>query len=137
MAFKPITKKQDAARAFDTFKERFANGARVFHDHQVGYQGGAQRKDVYWSDALGYWGLFEPSAVKGRFWICFGLQDPADFDNLSITVEINPPIDGVNRRCAGMFLRDLVGKTYIAHSGKVGGGAKRHWKSRISRFLAE
>jgi hypothetical protein len=39
-------------------------------------------------------------------------------------VEINPPHEGEDRRVAGMFVKDDAGRTYIAHSGKVGGGRK-------------
>jgi hypothetical protein len=47
---------------------------------------------------------------------------------LSITVECNPPVQGVDRRCAGAFLTDGR-KTYLAHSGKIAGGRKGIGKS--------
>ena len=41
---------------------------------------------------------------------------------LSITVEINPAKSGIDRRCAGAFLRDDSGDILLAHNGRVGGG---------------
>src|SRR5210317_1028032 len=104
MILKPVANRVESARAFNTFKEHFVRSAHVFPDHRVGFQGGGHNCDVYWHGALGIWGLFEPSIEKGRYWICYGLQNPADNPSLTITVETNPPMEGVNRRCAGVFL---------------------------------
>jgi hypothetical protein len=122
--FKPITSRDHSETAFAIFREHFARGARVFPSHKIGFQGGGHECDVYWHGALGVWGLFEPSLAKGRYWICYGQQNPADKSMLTITVETNPPFEGVNRRCAGAFLRNDLGDTFIAHNGKVGGGRK-------------
>jgi hypothetical protein len=53
-----------------------------------------------------------------------GLDDPDEWDNLSITCEINPPVQGVNRRVAGAFLRGSDESLALGHSGKIGGGRK-------------
>ena len=45
--------------------------------------------------------------------------------NLHISVEINSPIEGCNRRVAGYFAKNLYnGTIYLMHSGRIGGGAK-------------
>lgn len=124
MPLKPITSRNESEKAFALFKEKFTRDAQVFPGHRVGFQGGGHRCDVYWHGRLGVWGLFEPSIAKGRYWICYGLENPVDSPMLTITVETNPPIEGVNRRCAGTFLKDDQGDLYIAHSGRVGGGRK-------------
>ena len=134
MILRLVTNRDESKKAFATFKERFARGAHIFPDHGIGYQGGGQQCDVFWHDALGVWGLFEPRVVNGRYWICYGLQNPADTSMLTITVETNPPIEGVNRRCAGAFLRDGQGNLYIAHSGNVGGGRKGIGKTAFRAY---
>ena len=130
----PVVEPGESMNAFTMYKDGFVDGARLFSGHSVGYQGGGQSYDVHWHQAAGIWGLFEPSAAKGRFWICFGLENPAKASSLTITVETNPPVQGVNRRCAGVFLRDEHGNFYIAHSGKVGGGRKGIGKKAFREF---
>ena len=122
MLFRPITSRDDSERAFALFKENFVREAKLFSGHTVGFQGGVQQCDVFWHNSLGFWGLFEPLAAKGRYWICFGVEDPTESPMLTITCETNPPIEGINRHCAGAFVKDLEGNLYIAHSGKIGGG---------------
>jgi hypothetical protein len=122
--FKPIISAKESKTAFERFKHNFASGAKAFQEKRVGYQGGASSCDVYWHHELGVWGLFVPKDAKRKYWICFGTQSPAFHSMLTITVEANPPIQGVNRRSAGIFLSDQRGNSYIAHSGRVGGGRK-------------
>ncbi len=71
---------------------------------------------------LGIWVLLRPESIKNRYWCAFGVDDPYPASLLSITCEINPPKEGIDRRCAGLFVRDESGEVFLAHSGKVGGG---------------
>ncbi len=122
-----ISDGHEILRAFEAFKAAFAVGAAVYRNHFVGWQGGSVRVDVYWHESMGIGGGFErqpPHEKKGarRFWNCFGVADPSKDSMLSITVEINPPHHGEDRRTAGVFLRDEAGRYHVGHSGKVGGG---------------
>lgn len=132
--YQPIIDKTEAARAFEKLKGGFASSALAFPDYKIGFQGGAHHCEVYWHDGFGLWGVFESGVVDGRYWICFGLGDPADSENLSITVEINPPIEGINRRCAGLFVQKPDGGACLAHSGKVGGGRKGIGKAAFREY---
>jgi hypothetical protein len=78
--------------------------------------------------SVGIWGVFvrEPRDHQSReplyrFWNSFGVADPNQHSSLSITVEINPPHEGENRRTAGVFLRDESGRLYVGHTGRLGG----------------
>jgi hypothetical protein len=51
-------------------------------------------------------------------------MDPNSHSSVNITCEINPPTEGIDRRCAGVFLKDSGSGLYLAHSGKIGGGRK-------------
>ena len=137
MTYTLITDQSDAAQAFETYRDGFAQGAKVFPGHTVGFQGGNKQCDVYWHRDLRIWGLFEPLAVNGRFWTCFGTDNPAKQTNLNITVEINPPTSGVNLYCAGAFIRDEAGNVYLGHSGKVGGGRKGVGKAAFREFASD
>lgn len=92
----------------------------------VGYQGGGGTFDVFWNAAHGFWSLL--SRADNRYWFCFGDHPepvgPRDGDGLDIVCEINPPLEGINRRCAGAFAQDEAGGVVLTHSGKVGGGRK-------------
>ena len=121
MALVPVTDREEVGQAFRALRENFRQGAMVFPDHLVGHRAATRRYDVSWHSGAGIWGLFEDRDDLDRYWICFGEQDPARHLSLMITVEINPPKAGINRRCAGVFLKD-DGGTYISHSGRVGGG---------------
>ena len=52
-----------------------------------------------------------------------------------ITVEINPPHEGENRRVAGLFARDEENRIYIAHTGRVGGGRTGIGQNAFREFL--
>jgi hypothetical protein len=51
-------------------------------------------------------------------------MDPNSNSSVDITCEINPPKEGIDRRCGGIFLKDMASGFFLAHSGKVGGGRK-------------
>lgn len=64
-----------------------------------------------------------------RYWCCFGAKDATKYRSFSITGQLNPTINGFNRRAAGAFVRDSQGRVYVAHSGKIGGGRSGIGKS--------
>ena len=121
-----ITKNDECLQVFAAFKTAFSDGAELFESNYLVWRGGSAQVPVYWHSSTGIWGVFEkkPPRVKkraNRFWNCFGIADPRKNERLRITVEINPPHEGENRRCAGVFLRDEQGGLYVGHSGKLGG----------------
>ena len=111
-------------------KRQFQDRAEHVRDVQIGYQGGAITADVYWHPNVGIWGSLNDSPPDegkgaGRFWNAFGTQDPHRHgNNLSIVCEANPAHSGVNRRVAGLFARDDHGRTYLLHTGRIGGSRK-------------
>jgi hypothetical protein len=121
-----VTDRDESLRAFEALQAAFTDGARHFPGHAVGWQGGSVNVDVHWHGSLGVWGVFEKHPVDDerarRFWICFGISDPSHESALKVTVEMNPPHEGEDRRTGGVFLRDELGGTYAGHSGRVGGG---------------
>lgn len=127
-----VTDRDESLRAFEAFESAFTVGAALFPNHYVGFQGGHQIVNVHWHGSAGIWGVFEREAwdqsgrplALGRFWAAFGVDDPSKRSSLNITVEMNPPREGENRRTAGVLLRDEAGGFYIGHTGKVGGGRR-------------
>jgi hypothetical protein len=125
-----VTDRDESLRAFEAFESAFTAGAALFPNHYVGFQGGHQIVNIHWHGPAGIWGLFEreprdqEEKPLGRFWICFGVDDPSKRSSLNITVEMNPPHEGENRRTAGVFLRDEAGRFYVGHTGNVRGGRR-------------
>jgi hypothetical protein len=92
---------------------------------------------------VGVWAVLEPAppsikeGVRHRFWNCFGIENPVERQMLNITVEINPPHEGENRRLAGMFIRDNENRIYLAHTGRVGGGRSGIGLNEFRRYLGD
>lgn len=126
--FEAIRDRGENLAVFNLLREHWQRGAETFPEHLVGWQGGSRPFTVCWLPDLGFWSALErvPPDIKDetlqRFWNCFGIADPARQKILTITLEINPPHEEVNRRVAGLFARDGEDRVYIAHTGKVGGG---------------
>jgi hypothetical protein len=118
MSLIPLTTAREVEHAFRIFAERMKRGQPL--PRTVGWQGGNQTLTVCWHIREKIWTSLELGG--NRHWCGFGTTDPNAADNLVITVEFNPPYEGVNRRCAGVFARDDAGNIYATHSGKVGGG---------------
>lgn len=97
----------------------------------VGYQGESQKLEASWSRKLNVWWIGETSG--NRYWNAFGIGEP-EWNRAyshSIICEINPPFQGINRSIAGVFARDLNGKLYLLHRGKIGGGRKGIGKTKF------
>ena len=86
---------------------------------KAGFQGGQEAGEVYWADDLGIW-LMTRKIEDSRYWNGFGIKEPSEGVGLTITAEINFPIQGIDRRIAGAFLTD-GNEIYVSHRGKLGG----------------
>ena len=72
---------------------------------------------VYWHARHKYWCAFkDPAKLKKRhYWNCFGREDPGKSDRtLNPDLEINPPLDGNNKRPAGLFVRNDRRDVFLA-----------------------
>jgi len=103
-------------------------GCQTYH-RWIGWQGGSGEYDVEWNAREGFWVSAEAFPDAARWVIFFGVDDPAQRRMMNIICEINPPKEGINRRCAGLFVRDTDGIIYFTHSGKIGGGREGIGKS--------
>lgn len=141
--FRVISDRNECLGAFQSFKKRFQKDSQVFPEHGIGWQGGSRAYTVYWQSSLNIWGVLEPAPPIGklglgyRFWNCFGIDNPTVRKLLPITVEINMPHQGEDRRVAGLFARDGNDRVYLAHSGKVGGGRQGIGPSAFRDFLGD
>lgn len=88
----------------------------------IGWQGGRKVGRDISTDGT-YW-FYSDDHFKGtphrrNNW--FGQIKPGT--GVAITVEVNLPYEGISNRVAGFFARNVqTGRTYLFHSGRVGGG---------------
>src|SRR5215467_9113774 len=101
-----ITHPDEATAAFVQLYVRMTQSSKRFDCH-VGYHGGGDDAHMYWHESEGFWSLLRP--IENRFWCCYGLEHPTHVRNLTITCEVNPPLEGRTWRCAGAFARDDKG----------------------------
>jgi len=122
MNLTPITTRKESKIAFKMLKAYLKTGAVRFQ-RNVGWPGDHGEFSVYWREREQFWVVFGLEELS-RYWCAYGTMDPNEGGSLDITCEINPPTDGIDRRCGGIFLKDSASGFYLAHSGKIGGGRK-------------
>lgn len=114
-----ITFRKEAEAAEEQFAASIRSSGRETEIVSIGYQGNHFDTSVFWLQELGYWAYFGfPPSEKSpgeRYWNVFGLGKPSG--SVSIACEINPPVSGVNRQAAGVFLEDSSGRVHIGHRG--------------------
>lgn len=126
-----LTSWTEIAAAQTAMRDEFYAGAVVL-THAVGFPGGSTTVDIAWHETPGIWGYVDevasangPDGAGGRYWNAFGLGDPtATNSSLSITVEVNPPLQGTNARVGGIFGREKDGPLCLLHRGTIGGGKR-------------
>lgn len=133
MNLTPLTNADEIRRAYDGLVNIMIADAEEL-EREVGYQGGGGRYPVHWRSRDHMWSLTSTPAEANRYWCCFGTEDPTVTSSLTISAEINPPREGINRRCAGVFAADDRDEIYLTHSGRVGGGRKGIGKANFARF---
>jgi hypothetical protein len=125
-----FTSATEIAKAQELFRREFYENADAL-SHAVGFPGGSTTIDIAWHAAEGIWGYVDgideatgPEDGASRYWNAFGLQDPhQSTGSLSITFEVNPPIQGTNARVGGILGRESDGPILLLHRGTIGGGA--------------
>ena len=124
-------------KCHERFVEQLKDGAESIGIRGISFRqekgSGKTEETVYWLTGKEVWAAF--GRGHNRFWNPFGLGDPSKNQNLDITVEINPPYQGIDRRTAGAFAKDpTTGLVCLVHRGNMGGGKKGVGKNS---FLAE
>ena len=116
---KVITSKEEGQLAEDQFEASIRSRSEETDIVSIGYQSNEFDTKVQWLKELGYWAYFGfPPSEKSpgeRYWNVFGLERPST--SVSIACEINPPVLGINRQAAGVFLKDPAGRVHVGHRG--------------------
>ena len=127
----PITSAEEILHARNVMAASLAADCQTF-ERVVGWQGGNLKCDVHWNSHAKFWFVTDILLNRNRWIFFFGTEDPQTSPTLNITCEINMPKEGINRRCAGLFIRDVTNNAvYLTHSGKLGGGKSGVGKSEF------
>ena len=87
---------------------------------KLGHLGSSDDNTVYYSEEFDFW--FTTHRSTNRYWNGFGIGKPETGRITSITAEINPPYEGINRSIGGAFGYDSDGEVLVLHRGQIGGG---------------
>lgn len=122
MSLVPLTVEREVQQAFDGLCQTLNRNCQPFR-RRIGWPGGNGDYDIKWNPQERFWTMQEQYPAKNRHILLLGSQNPAHPARmLGIICEVNPPQHGINRRCAGIFLKNERDEIYLAHSGKIGGG---------------
>ena len=100
----------------------------------IGFPGGNFDNQVFYDNSIWYSNTLIKDVAIPRHWNAFGLEI-REKDYQHIVVEINFPIEGIDRRVSGLFARDPISdEIFILHRGKVGGGSKGVGKSKFKEW---
>jgi len=132
----PLVERSEIRGAYERFYDRI-HGTVQPVTRTVGFQGDSFELEVYWHPEQHIWSHFEEPDWAERYWCIFGTDDVNTNESLSITCEINPPYEGINRRVAGVFAGDEGGDVYVTHSGKIGGGREGVGKVQFLLFCGD
>jgi len=133
----PLTDKAEIQTAYKQLKEVMYRNTEILPTI-IGYKGENRSLEVAWHRDIEMWNCFLPD-VEGRdgslrYWCSYGLDNPYKKTMVAITVEINMPEKGYNRRIAAVFAKNQKDETFLIHSGKVGGGRKGIGKKAYRDF---
>ena len=101
--------------------------------YTIGHQGGNITPEKLFADHK-IW-FVSNKLENSRYWNAFGLASNLKTKNSNdIVVEINIPLEGINRRIVGLFAEDTDGNTVLLHRGKIGGGGKGIGKTQFLKW---
>ena len=135
MSLRPLTRADEIADTLSALELALTQGSQPLK-RTIGYRGGSGEHTVYWHPHHRFWAAVHPY-YDNRHSCVYGTMDPTRETHLSSVCEINPPVKGFDRRCAGVFLRDAEGRIYLGHSGKIGGGRPGIGKRAFTQFARD
>lgn len=131
-----ITDREEIARAFQVFK-RTISECGVPLESTVGWKSDSGKWELLWHEDLKLWVWLHSEDHPEQHFCGFGVDNPHETSQVSITCEINPSRMG-SRNCAGFFVKHESEIVFLAHSGRVGGGRPgigqvaflKHWHGK-------
>ncbi|MFA6223829.1 MAG: hypothetical protein WC647_16105 [Desulfomonilaceae bacterium] len=128
MIYEAITTREEIDKAQGLFASILTENSEPHLGCMVVYEGGNEPTDLYWSREFKF--FYGYKAGNNLHRNIFGIERPLKHKGMSITCEINAPVEGRLSTFQGIFLRDQENENnlYIAHHGRFSitgvGGAK-------------
>lgn len=118
-----VTDKKEIRECQEILEETLKELLSLEGTFTLGFPGGrADDCELHYNDDIWH-STFEITESTPRFWNGFGLSNELNTaKSNNISVEINIPMSGINRRVAGIFAKDDKNNLMLIHRGKVGGG---------------
>lgn len=131
-----LTEAADIQRAQKELKRKLSEQLNEEGQYLLGYPGGSFYNPVRSSRRWRFWYSSFLSDEKDRWINLFGdSAQLAEGRSNSIVVECNPPVEGVYRRSAGVFLREpSSGVIFLGHRGRLAGGRPGIGKRAFQRW---
>jgi hypothetical protein len=119
---KVLEDKAEIDRAQTLFLRKLTVASDKSESINIGHQGKNQLLIADWSSNLAIW--WATKNLTNRYWNAFGTGEPKwkTKDSHKITIEINPPHEGINRHITGVFVKDSNDGLFLFHRGTLGGG---------------
>ena len=119
-----VTGRQDIHALVSRFRQVLNSRLQQQVQASVGFRGGSIPLTLRWSEDVWMWTGYDSTLdiQIGRYWTVFGLERPYPDDNMIIIVEINFPVEGIDRRLGGAFERTSDERIIVVHRGNIGGG---------------
>ena len=118
-----ITAQSEITKFQHSFSENLYKHLPQATTHKFGHLGANFVENVHTNGNLWFFSKLAGEPEPNRYWNAFGLFSIDEPSN--IAVEINFPINGINRRVAGLLARDdSTNQINVLHRGNIGGGRK-------------
>ena len=112
--FEPLTNADEIEDTYNFLREIIMTGEEL--RRPLNFFRSEEDPKIFWHEEESIWvnlGYYE-----NRYGIVCGIDNPkVNFKSLEIICTFNVPFEEVNRRCAGVFLRDTRDKISLGHSG--------------------
>jgi len=127
---KEIKKYQQLMESF--FHKRLSSTG----EYKIGFPSGSWVAHVYYNNEIWYSTYL---IDKKRNWNGFGVSSELSKNgSISIVVEINTPLKGINRSVSGFFaIEESTQKVFLMHRGRVGGGRKGVGKNSFLQWYSQ
>lgn len=117
------------------FEEQLKKYCKLIIQTKLGHLGKSDATHVFYSETYDFWVCLDK--FENRYFNAFGLGKPVTHGNVPMVVEINPPLEGVNRNMGGAFGVDENNQVFLLHRGRIGGGKTGVGKKLFSEKYSE
>ncbi len=134
LMLKLLTDTSDILEAYKSFRDA-AYCSDLKQKKKINFKGGGGGEGkVCWYPELRLWSYLKRRKKMNDSWNIFGIQNPNKYKCMAPDCEINTPFQSNCWVTAGAFAHDEHDRTFVVHSGRIGGGKPGIGKSAFWRL---